>query len=344
MSKIAIIGPYPPPFGGVSIHIKRLSELFKENNINYEIIDDSNICNSGIENYKNKNYKKLILDLIFNKKEYDILHFNSRNWKFIFFICFMNKIKSYKIILTLHSFREDVKKRNIKSILIMYVLKRVNSIIAVSEEIKEKLLDLEIDENKIIVLPAFIPPILEPEKIKNIKKKYFDVSKYTIIANASKIEFYNNEDLYGLDMCINMANILKRDNYEFQFIFILSEINDVDYYEKNISLIKQNNLEDIFKIVISKEEFSYFLDSADMFIRPTNTDGDSVSIRESLYLGKTTIASDVVNRPLGVYTFENRNIDSLIDVVKEQILHKNYNLRVNNNEYKRILEVFSQYF
>lgn len=49
----------------------------------------------------------------------------------------------------------------------------------------------------------------------------------------------------------------------------------------------------------------------DMFIRPTNTDGDALSIREALTLKKPAIASNVCKRPEGTVLFENRNIDDL---------------------------------
>lgn len=343
MSKIAIIGPYPPPFGGVSIHIKRLSQLLEENSIQYEIIDDSKISNKNIKNYKNTNYKKLLLELIFKKKSYDILHFNSRNWNFIFMILILNRLKSYKIVLTLHSFRENLDEKDIKTIIIKKVLRKVDHIIAVSNEIQKKLIDFDIDKNKIEVIPAFIPPILNQDKIKNIKNKYFNEHIYTIVSNASKIEFYNEQDLYGLDMCIDISDILKREGFKFKFLFVLSEVNNIEYYEKIISVIRKKNLQNVFEVIISNEEFSYFLASANMFIRATNTDGDSVSIRESLYLEKVTIASDVVARPYGVHIFKNRNINSLSEIVKDKILKSDNLIKYKNEDYKQILNIFNQY-
>ena len=99
----------------------------------------------------------------------------------------------------------------------------------------------------------------------------------------------------------------------------------------------------MFEVIISNEEFSYFLASANMFIRATNTDGDSVSIRESLYLEKVTIASDVVARPYGVHIFKNRNINSLSEIVKDKILKSDNLIKYKNEDYKQILNIFNQY-
>ena len=35
----------------------------------------------------------------------------------------------------------------------------------------------------------------------------------------------------------------------------------------------------------------------DVLLKPTNTDGDAISVREALYLGVPVVASDVVERP-----------------------------------------------
>jgi glycosyltransferase involved in cell wall biosynthesis len=41
--------------------------------------------------------------------------------------------------------------------------------------------------------------------------------------------------------------------------------------------------------------------SSDVFVRPTTADGDSISVREALALGRRVVASDAVERPRGVF-------------------------------------------
>ena len=53
------------------------------------------------------------------------------------------------------------------------------------------------------------------------------------------------------------------------------------------------------------------MEEADIVLRPTNFDGDSLTVREALMLGKPIVASDVVVRPAGTTLFENRNTDDL---------------------------------
>ena len=79
--KIINIGVYPPPFGGVSIHLKRLKEYLDKGNIDNIIIDLSKYnsrakANNGI---KVMSWKEAILSLFFHKKA--ILHFHIFSWK-----------------------------------------------------------------------------------------------------------------------------------------------------------------------------------------------------------------------------------------------------------------------
>ena len=37
MNKLAIFGPYPPPLGGISVHIQRMENFLLEKEIDYTI-------------------------------------------------------------------------------------------------------------------------------------------------------------------------------------------------------------------------------------------------------------------------------------------------------------------
>lgn len=56
---------------------------------------------------------------------------------------------------------------------------------------------------------------------------------------------------------------------------------------------------------------------SDLFVRPTNTDGYSVSIAEVIYFKVPAIASDVCARPQGTVLFKSRDIDDFYLKVKD---------------------------
>ena len=56
-----------------------------------------------------------------------------------------------------------------------------------------------------------------------------------------------------------------------------------------------------------------------VFLRPTRSDGFSISLAESLYLGVPAIASDVRPRPQGTIVFKNGNADDFYIQVKKTL-------------------------
>jgi glycosyltransferase involved in cell wall biosynthesis len=57
--------------------------------------------------------------------------------------------------------------------------------------------------------------------------------------------------------------------------------------------------------------FFEVLKMSNCFIRNTSTDGDSLSIKEALYIGLPVIATDCVSRPKGVKLINYNDISSL---------------------------------
>lgn len=56
---------------------------------------------------------------------------------------------------------------------------------------------------------------------------------------------------------------------------------------------------------------------SDIVLRPTNSDGDALTIREGLLFEKKVIASDVVSRPINTFLFKTRNIVSFVETIEK---------------------------
>jgi glycosyltransferase involved in cell wall biosynthesis len=103
-------------------------------------------------------------------------------------------------------------------------------------------------------------------------------------------------------------------------------------------------------IVNENVPFYPILARSHLFLRPTNTDGDAISIRESLYYKIPVIASNVVDRPEGTILFKNRDIQELykktVEVIEnyENYKEKLKDIKINDNAekililYKRLLQ------
>jgi glycosyltransferase involved in cell wall biosynthesis len=308
--KLLIIGPYPPPFGGVSIHIKRLISLLETN---FEIIkiDESKHEKPTIFNLRSYNFY-LYVQLMAKS---NIIHIHSGHYLLRFIHFCTSKILNKKLIITVHSYDERDKsfiEKNIDRL----IFKR-SHVIFVSEEISQKF-----NLNNAFIKNAFLPPNWNEEEqlpvhIKNWIKGKKEKGYYICCANASRLDKSQDQDLYGLDLSIEAAKMCREKNIKIAFVFVVSDttgILKINLYEE---LIQKYKLAHLFFLHKSPISFISLIKQADIILRPTNTDGDALTVREGLYLEKKVIASDVVKRPAGTYIFKNRNLISLMSVMKE---------------------------
>jgi hypothetical protein len=309
VKKLLIIGPIPKPYGGVSIHINRLNELVKSDyTVNF--IDESKNIKQNYFNIYSLNFLGYIKRLY----DADIIHIHSGSSITRITHIIFSKILLKKIVVTVHSFG---RKNKIAVGIDRFFINLADKIIVVNDLIKEILGG----DPKIVVQYAFIPPNIDEESNLSISLSDFirirkAEGKKILIANAWRLDVFKNEDLYGLDMCINLMYDLINANKNVVFIFVVSSLDK--YSEKFLSYqsrIKELNLQDFFILINESLSFSKLITFSDIVLRPTNTDGDALTIREAIFFNKTVIASNIVPRPKGTLLFNNRDRVSLFNQV-----------------------------
>ena len=326
--KILLIGPYPPPYGGVGNHIKRLSALLK-NDFDITIVDESKNRKPTIFNIRSLKvggYLRLII-------KSDIIHVHSGHYILRLMHFITSKIFRKSIVFTVHSYAEKNKgflERHIDR----FIFKGSKKVVFVNKETLKK---FSIPNS--YLKEAFLPPLLKEEDnlpteitewIKNKKANGYLIS----CANAWRLDVYNNEDLYGLDLCIEAAKRFKETNVKMAFLFIVSDQSGkipISNYKK---LIADYDLADLFFLYDSSLSFVRLIIESDIVLRPTNTDGDALTIREGSFFGKEVIASDVVTRPDNTYLFETRSIVSLTETIKnvyDSLIKKTQNQSIAEN-------------
>ena len=316
------IGPYSA-VGGVSIHIKRLSDLLKDD-YEFSFVDESPRVKSGSEvfNIRSKNIVKYF-GLIHRA---DIVHIHTGIWWLrclhILIAFFLRK----KTIVTVHSLS------NLTNGFSIWVSRRffslATSIIAVSEDISEK-----IRVKKSRVIPAFIPPNIEteedlPSDILSLLEENRD--KKIIVSNAFKLVLHKGEDLYGLDLLIEVARSIKKDKKDYKIIFVVASMDaKLNLFDNYSEVIRKESLYDEITLLPYPVSFIKLMMESDLVVRATNTDGDALTIREAIYLKRPVIASDVTKRPEETILFSNRDSEDLyskIEAVLGKQQDKNRNL------------------
>jgi len=322
-NNVLIIGPYPPPLGGVSVHIYRLHKI---------------LHNSVVLDVSDKKKVNLLKKLLF--ENYDAVHLHSYDIRITLLLMLLKHIKGFDIIATSHNSRLFVKKNKIIKFINVRFFNYINTLIVVSKHILDDYRERKIKlPKKIIVESAFLPPPLEEENqiLKSYPKELFDFLEkfdHTIAANAFRIVFYKNEDLYGLDLCVELMNLLKTNGHKnIGFIFALADENvNNEYFQKIKRKIKELGIENNFYFLTGQRELWPLFKKVKLMIRPTNTDGYSISIMEAAYFDCPTIASDVCVRPSETIIFKNRDVHDLYIKVSE-VLKLNIEYETSDSEF-----------
>lgn len=313
--KILLIGTVPPPLGGISVHLLRLFNLMKKEKYDIHIFDLS-------KKYLISFQKYLILFLLIMHNHFDIIHIHSSHLKLIFIIRLLKKIKKFKLYFTDHNSRLFVSINFIKKRIIKNMIRELDYLIIVNPSV------LKNYEQEKIILPkdiliqnAFIPPILKEEKdvLDTYGKKtlkFISSHEPLLIANAYQIVFYQGQDLYGLDMCVELTAMLVHQFPKMGFLFALAnEKINKKYFEKMKKRIKEYSIDDNFHFITGQKELWPIFKKTDLMVRPTYSDGYGISISESLFFNCPAIASNVCKRPEKTILFRNRDINNLYEKV-----------------------------
>ncbi len=305
---VIILGPNLYPLNGITVHIKRVLERTK----NRKLITTKHVPLS-IRNPQLIFFIKLLVSESRTK-----IHLH--NYHPIFLLeSFLINTKKNKLIFTIHSegIPTILEKGNaFYRFLILKFLRRCNIIICVNPSLAKRIYRFGIKRQQIVVLPAFIHPVynredinLLPPKIKEIRRE----ENIILCANAGISDVMNYRIVYGLDLLQKLMRKLEKRKNIYLVLFLaidrnLDKYGLTDFVAPNIKLF-----------IGGRYDLTPVIASSDLFLRPTRTDGYSLSVAESLILGTPVIASDVVDRPEGTILFKTSDFEDFYDKVSNTI-------------------------
>jgi glycosyltransferase involved in cell wall biosynthesis len=353
--KIVQVGIYPPPLGGISVHIKRLKQRLEENGHECIVFNEGTYFNARINVFTFNKYS-LLFKLLFIKA--DVYHFHTINIKIRMLLGLFKKILKKKVVLTIHgnSLIDQLNKhKGIRKKILIKSLLKIDHIICVNDNTRTRLIEMGFNKDKVSTIPSFIKPIEIEDDIKKIPKEVWDFiksQKFLITANGN-IRFYNNTDLYGIDMLIELIDSLNKNGYDVGLLFALlgveSQNNEErNYYETLKGKIQSLGLQEkIYFFEVKDSEFYPILNKSHLFIRPTCVDGFGVSISEALSQGVPAIASDICKRPEGTLLFSSRDMLDLTKKTTDIINRYEYYKKIEEQNYpedyfRKVLEIYKK--
>jgi len=326
LTKVRFIGLLPPPIGGVTIHTYRLFKwLRKSENIYVKITSLNKVTDDdeNIEFIGNK-ITWMIKRLLFGFKE-DIIHYHGSNFFGLIFLYIIKKIHSnFKLVWSIQG--EHIVPLIVdKPKIFKNIIFNLDKIIVANDNIKKDLLSLGIVEQSIEQLSPFLMP-LETKKI-DLLNKYKLGNNKILIFNAYRLELRDNVyDIYGFKTLINA---FRKIDINTVLILLIPQMNqhEKNYFEEQLITLDKSYRDRVYHIADEENEGWQYISQSDIFIRPTITDGDALSIREALCNKVPAIVSDCVSRPKESIIFKTNDSDDL--AIKINNLLENYEERKN---------------
>lgn len=298
--RVLLIGPYPPPIGGVSIHLKRFLELSKSSDIyNCAVLDIKKLTVHGD---KSGGVFRSLSAFI----NADIIHIhmssNTKRW-----VALAAKILGKKVVYTHHNSRISNKSA------FKYLYDKVDRLILVNDRTIDP--GFTLSEEKTNVIPAFLPPS-QPEDLDPELKNALQGKEFVVSANCSHKADFEGKDLYGFDILISAFSKFCSENPDKNALLVLVDPSGTSKEFVNECLVKTPIPKSRMIFWTKPTDFFTLVNCSDVVIRSARTDGDSLTVREALYCGTHILASDCTWRPKGTILYKTEDSRDLFEQLK----------------------------
>lgn len=294
--KFVIVGPTPPPIGGVSIHVSRLHSLLNRLGLPSVVVSTTSKTSAG--GIVGIGHSK-ILGVFSCRDLYrdSLVVVNSSELHGVLVSVFC-KFSGATVVQYFHNARmlERVSKSWFGHLLLKYFLSSLDEVFVVNERIKG-LVSSVINQSKPVYV---VNPFLPPDSSEFVSVNSLNFKEDVFYVGWCGLGFGPRAEIYGLNFFIEVVERMRALGRNVVPVLAFG-----DYLELDESIFNELNLafQENFIVVPSHIPFVSVLPYLNAFIRPTLSDGDAVSIREALALSVPVLATDVVDRPKGVTVF-----------------------------------------
>lgn len=308
--KILVVGDYPPPYGGIAVHVEQLHRFLRREGIESRVLD---IGKGGrpdpdvLPVRSRAGYASQLLRFA-SRGWLTHLHVtgdNSQAWLAIASVVAAGRAFGLPPVVTLHSgllhqYLAGSAARRLRARALLGVCGHV---VAVSEQIRSALLQAGVDPQKISVHPAFFASQVEASE-PPLGFEMLRSERDPLLAMAN-----HAAPLYGRELMLQalrrVAEAHPRVGLALFGCGVPAERLATEARAEGV----EARIHDFGEL--SHSTALALIGRCDAFVRPTTADGDAVSVREALAMGVPCVASDAVARPNGVVLFRNGDPDDL---------------------------------
>ncbi len=330
--KIVVLGPLPPPLGGVSIHIVRYIELLRSTGWKATAYSYTGTTQTG----RMGKFLEILqmfagIYLRVNAGAWDVLHLHYGGMGYFLAMVPLLIISPGRKVITFHSVRviQDLENRPgwVRRLALSF-LNSFDLFVVVREGIGTELRSLGLTNPEITVMPAFLPPT---ERESSLERLPLEISEKIHRYNRDGVKQlccaayylgsgYGQQDLYGVEELLDVLKDLDGNLEEPLALWVLvSNGPESDERKASDQAVREAaaNLKNVHVELHYGLPLVPVMARCQAFLRPSREDGDSVALREALGLGLPALASDVVERPQGTRTFSLASRSSFLSGLQE---------------------------
>lgn len=319
--RIAILGSYPPPNTGITLHVKRLCALLDECQVPYVVYNATSSAGDGARVISvQRGRRTWLLKYLLCGREPVVYILSARLSAWIIG-ALMARLRHKRVLLRL---RNDAllgwsNGGGLRKRLAAFALRRMHAVVGVNRVLCDAAVALGAAPERVHHFPGFLPPRADELDRSTVSARVWEfvaAHEPVLLANG-KVNFVAGIDLYGFDQIVELTATLRGAHPRIGTVICFADHQPADeaYVDRLRAEANRRGIESHILFATEPGAMLPLLPACDVFIRPTVTDGDANSVREALACGVPTVASDVVERPDGVILFRCRDSSDLAEKV-----------------------------
>jgi glycosyltransferase involved in cell wall biosynthesis len=330
--RLALAGNWPPPYGGVSVHVAALARALRARGDDVAVLDLGTGGHAGPGLRRARGPARLAGALAGAAAEGRLVHLhtngaNPRSWLVALAAGRARRPGAPRPVLTLHSGSAPAFLRAgpAQRALARAACSGFGAVVAVNEEIARELARAGVDRPA-VVLPAFSAEVLErpapPPGLAAFRAAHAPLLAAALLPSP----------VYGAKT-LSAAFARLRARRSGAGLVVFGAGTDAGAWTGPGVLGLGEIAHDAALAVLAE---------ADVFVRPTLADGDAVTVREALALGCTVVASEVGHRPAGCLTFPAGDAEALLARLEEAAARGRSERIAAPRAFDRLFELYAQ--
>jgi glycosyltransferase involved in cell wall biosynthesis len=316
-TKVLLVGPCPPPHGGISVHVAALARELREDGADVRLLNLDRHAPARPDVLSFRRPYALPWLVRRQVREGFAVHVHTSGHSLKSWLvaggAVLGALGSPCTVLTVHSGMVPAYLESagpLPRAVIRAIGRSFARIVCVNAAIRDALVDLGLDGDRLTVRAAFLAPRPQATTLPPEIDAWM-ASRRPLLSTAL---FFRPE--YGLDVLIDALARL-RPRYPSIGCALMGSGDP----EEARTLIRRRGLHGAVRLLgdLDHDACLAVMARSDVFVRPTRADGDSISVREALALGVRTVASHVGSRPSGVHLFAAGNVDGLVHAVERAL-------------------------